>query len=83
MARQLKNPLAIQELEEMRVQSLGWEDPLEETDWQAAVQRVAKHQTGLSMHAAPCDSGVPWVQLTLLCLSVLISKNGGENSMEK
>ena len=30
MAHQLKNPLAIQELEEMRVQSLGWEDPLEE-----------------------------------------------------
>ena len=57
--------------------TLGWEDPLEETDWQAAVQRVAKHQTGLSMYAAPRDSGVPWVQLTLLCLSVLISKNGG------
>ena len=30
VAHQLKNPLAIQELEKIRVQSLGWEDPLEE-----------------------------------------------------
>ena len=29
MAQQLKNPPAIQETQEMRVQSLDWEDPLE------------------------------------------------------
>ena len=26
----VKNPPAVQEMQEMRVQSLGWEDPLEE-----------------------------------------------------
>ena len=30
MAQQVKNPPARQELQEMRVRSLGWEDPLEE-----------------------------------------------------
>ena len=30
MAQQVKNPLAMQETQEMRVQFLGWEDPLEE-----------------------------------------------------
>ena len=29
MAQQVKNPPAIQETQEMWVQSLGWEDPLE------------------------------------------------------
>ena len=29
VAQQLKNPPAIQETQEMRVQSLDWEDPLE------------------------------------------------------
>ena len=28
MAQQVKNPSAIQETQEMQVQSLGWEDPL-------------------------------------------------------
>ena len=30
MAQQVKNPPAIQEAQKMWVQSLGWEDPLEE-----------------------------------------------------
>ena len=30
MDQQVKNPPARQELQEMRVRSLGWEDPLEE-----------------------------------------------------
>ena len=30
MAQQVKNPPAVQEMQEMWVQSLGWEDPLEE-----------------------------------------------------
>ena len=30
MAQQVKNPSAMQETQEMWVQSLGWEDPLEE-----------------------------------------------------
>ena len=29
MAKWMKNPPAIQELQEMWIQSLGWEDPLE------------------------------------------------------
>ena len=29
MAQQVKNPPAMQETQETRVQSLGWEDPLE------------------------------------------------------
>ena len=29
MAQQVKNPLPIQETWEMKIQSLGWEDPLE------------------------------------------------------
>ena len=31
MAQWVKNPPAVQESEEMSVQSLGWEDPLEES----------------------------------------------------
>jgi len=30
VAQQVKNPPAVQEMQEMWVQSLGWEDPLEE-----------------------------------------------------
>ena len=30
MVQQVKNPLAMQETQETQVQSLGWEDPLEE-----------------------------------------------------
>ena len=30
MAQQVKNPREILEMEEMQVQSLGWEDPLKE-----------------------------------------------------
>ena len=30
MAQQIKNPPAMQETQEMWVQSLGWEDPLKE-----------------------------------------------------
>ena len=30
VTQQVKNPLAMQETQEMRVQFLGWEDPLEE-----------------------------------------------------
>ena len=30
MARWVKNPPAMLEMQEMQVQSLGWEDPLEE-----------------------------------------------------
>ena len=30
MAQQVKNPPAMQETQEMQVQFLGWEDPLEE-----------------------------------------------------
>ena len=30
MAQRIKNPLAMQETQKMWVQSLGWEDPLEE-----------------------------------------------------
>jgi len=29
MTQQVKNPLAIQETQEMQVQSLGWKEPLE------------------------------------------------------
>ena len=29
MAQRVKNPVAMQETQEMWVQSLGWEDPLE------------------------------------------------------
>ena len=33
MAQQVKNLLAMQEIQEMRVQSLDWEDPLKEYSW--------------------------------------------------
>ena len=31
MVQGVKNPLSMQETQEIRVQSLGWEDPLEES----------------------------------------------------
>ena len=54
MAQWVKNPPTIQELQEMWIQSLGWEDPLEKEmethssflawriPWWATVHRVAK-----------------------------------------
>ena len=56
MAQQVKNPLAMQGTQEMQVQSLGWEDPLEEEmathsstlaggAWWAIVLGVAKSPT--------------------------------------
>ena len=62
MAQWVKNLPAMQETQEMLVQSLGWVDPLEEEmashsclkypldreDWWATVQRVTKSQTQLS-----------------------------------
>ena len=61
----VKNPPAMQETQEMQVQSLGWEDPLEQgmathSDileesqdrgvWQATVHRVTESLKQLSMH---------------------------------
>ena len=61
----VKNPPAMQETQEMQIQSLGWEDPLEEgmvthSDileesqdrgvWQATVHRVTESLKQLSMH---------------------------------
>ena len=64
MAQQGKHLPAMLKTQETRVQSLGWEDPLEEEmatrpsilawripwtgDWWVTVQRVAKSQTRLS-----------------------------------
>ena len=53
MAQTVTNPPAMQETQEMRVQSLGQEDPLEDSmathssilAWKAIVQRVTKSQT--------------------------------------
>ena len=59
VVQQVKNPSAVQQTQEIQVQSLGWEDPLEEEmttapvflhrgAWWATVQRVSKSQTQLS-----------------------------------
>ena len=62
VAQQENNPPAMQETQEMQLQSLGWEDNLEEERaahscilawkirgaWQAVVQKVIKSQTQLS-----------------------------------
>ena len=60
MAQWIKNPLAMQEMQEMLVRSLGWEDPQEEGNplqysylenpmdrgvWRAIVHEVAKGRT--------------------------------------
>ena len=43
----VKNPPAMQELQETWVQSLGWEDPLEE---------------GLATHYSTCTWKIPWTE---------------------
>ena len=53
LAQRVKNLPTMQETQEMRVQSLGQEDPLEDSmathssilAWKAIVQRVTKSQT--------------------------------------
>ena len=51
MAQQVKNPLAMQGTQEMQVQSLGWEDPLEE--------EMATHSNILAWRI-PKDRGAWW-----------------------
>ena len=67
MVKKKKKLPAMQEMQEMQVQSLGQEDPLEremathssilpgkshgQRSWQAAVHRVIKSQTQLSAHS--------------------------------
>ena len=60
MAQRIKNPLAMQETQKMWVQSLGWEDPLEEEmathsrilDWENPIDRgtwcATVHRVGKS-----------------------------------
>ena len=43
----VKNPPAVQEMYEMRVQSLGWEDPLEE---------------GMATHSSVLAWRIPWTE---------------------
>ena len=43
----VKNPLAMQDLQEMQVQSLGGEDPLEE---------------GMAAHSSILGWGIPWTE---------------------
>ena len=43
----VKNPPAMQELQEMRVGSLGWEDPLEE---------------GMATHSSILAGRIPWTE---------------------
>ena len=43
----VKNPPAVQESQEMRVRSLGWEDPLEE---------------GMEAHSSILDWRIPWTE---------------------
>ena len=45
MAQQVKNPPAMQETQEMQVQFLGWEDPLEE---------------GMATHSSILAWRIPW-----------------------
>ena len=47
MAQQVKNLLAMQEIQEMRVQSLDWEDPL--------TKEMATHSSILAW-------GIPWTE---------------------
>ena len=42
-----KNPPAMQETQEMQVESLGWEDPLEE---------------GMATHSSILAWGIPWTE---------------------
>ena len=47
MAQWVKNPLAVQETQETQVQSLGWEDPLEEemaTDSSILARKNSMHR---------------------------------------
>ena len=50
MARCVKNPLAMQETQEMWIQSLGWEDPLEKNDNSLQCSCLENHM----------DRGVLW-----------------------
>ena len=43
----VKNPPAVQESQKMWVQSLGWEDPLEE---------------GMATHSSILDCRIPWTE---------------------
>ena len=60
MAQRVKSPLAMQGTQEMRVRSLGWEDPLEEEMAPTPVFLPGKShgQRGLvgSVHAVPKES---------------------------
>ena len=47
MVQGVKNPLSMQETQEIRVQSLGWEDPLEE---------------GLATHSSIFAWRIPWTE---------------------
>ena len=47
MAQQVKNLTAMQETQEMQIQSLGWEDPLEEE---------------ISTHSSILAWRIPWIE---------------------
>ena len=47
MTQRVKNPPSMQEIQEMQVQSLGWEDPLEE---------------GMSTHSSILAWKIPWTE---------------------
>ena len=47
MVQWVKNPTAIQETQELQVQSLGWEDPLEE---------------GMAIHSSILAWRIPWTE---------------------
>ena len=47
MAQWIKNPLAMQEMQEMLVRSLGWEDPQEE---------------GMATHSSILTWRIPWTE---------------------
>ena len=47
MAQHVQNPPAMQELQEMQVLSLGWEDPLEE---------------GMAIHSSILAWRIPWTE---------------------
>ena len=47
MVQWVKNPTAMQETQEMQVQSLGWEDPLKE---------------GMAIHSSILAWRIPWTE---------------------
>ena len=61
MTQQVKNPLAVQETQEMRIRSLGWEDPLEEA--------MATHSSILAWK-------IPWTKESGKLLSIGLQRVG-------